>query len=252
MDILRSAAGVIAGALKLPAVFIPALVRGAGPPSFTLQPSLKADAVPELPLVDVELVSRDGTRLHAVVDNGSKRVAGKRPIVFVHGYPEGWWSYVPQLSHFLNSGHPVLALSMRGYGASDKPESLAKYHLFDCLAHDVRAAVQHMLGLQQHGKPLLVAHDWGAGVAWAYVGQGVGAGEWDVAGYVSLSNPPGELFKRNMTFRQMWASLYMVMPLTLTLTPTLSLSLSLSLNLTRSSSTCRCCLSGSFGWATRT
>ena len=82
MDILRSAAGVIAGALKLPAVFIPALVRGAGPPSFTAQPSLKADAVPELPLTDVELISQDGTRLHAVVDNGSKRVAGKRPIVF--------------------------------------------------------------------------------------------------------------------------------------------------------------------------
>ena len=96
---------------------------------------------------------------------------------------------------------------MRGYGASDKPEGIAKYHLFDCLAQDVRAAVNHMRAL---GKPLLVAHDWGAATSWAYVGQGVGAGEWDVAGYVSLSNPPSELFRKNLTRRQMWASLYMV------------------------------------------
>ena len=205
--VLRSAAGAVAGAVRMPAFVIPGLLRGAAPPSFTPQPSLKADAVPELPLQDVELVSLDGTKLHAVVDDGGKRVAGKRPIVFVHGYPDGWFCYVPQLGHFIDLGHPVLALSMRGYGASDKPEGVAKYHLFDCLAQDVRAAVNHMRAL---GKPLLVAHDWGSATSWAYVGQGVGAGEWDVAGYVSLSNPPSELFRKNLTRRQMWASLYMV------------------------------------------
>ena len=163
--VLRSAAGAVAGAVRMPAFVIPGLLRGAAPPSFTPQPSLKADAVPELPLQDVELVSLDGTKLHAVVDDGGKRVAGKRPIVFVHGYPDGWFCYVPQLGHFIDLGHPVLALSMRGYGASDKPEGIAKYHLFDCLAQDVRAAVNHMRAL---AKPLLVAHDCGRSALGCY------------------------------------------------------------------------------------
>ena len=204
----RVIAGSIAGALKIPTWIITALARGSAPPKFTPQPSLKADAVPELPLRDVELTSSDGTRLHAVTDDGAKRVAGKRPIVFVHGYPEAWWSYVPQLRFFIAAGHPVLALSMRGYGASDKPKGIHNYHIYNCLTKDISAAVNYMA--DPNTKPLLVAHDWGAGVSWAYVSEGVSKNAWDVAGYVSLSNPPGECFKSNMGARQMWASIYMV------------------------------------------
>jgi hypothetical protein len=39
-------------------------------------------------LCDVFLQSADGKRLHAVEDDGTRRVAGRRPIVFVHGFPE--------------------------------------------------------------------------------------------------------------------------------------------------------------------
>jgi len=39
-------------------------------------------------LRDVFCESADGTRLHAVEDDGTRRAAGKRPLVFVHGFPE--------------------------------------------------------------------------------------------------------------------------------------------------------------------
>ena len=58
--------------------------------------------------------------------------------------------------------------------------------------------------------PLLVAHDWGAGICWEYVKQGKTTENKEIAGYASLTIPPGECFEANLTFKQLWASLYMV------------------------------------------
>jgi epoxide hydrolase 4 len=173
---------------------------------------------------DIYLVSTDGTRLHAVMDNGSRRVKGKRPIVFVHGFPELWISWLEQLKYFSASGHPVLALSMRGYGLSDKPKGrrsgLEPYHLYDCIVEDVRAAVQYVTKDSEGGggggtvdatmKPLLVGHDWGASVCWMYASQGRTTRDGEIAGYVSLAIPPLECFEANMSLKQLWASLYMI------------------------------------------
>ena len=139
-------------------------------------------------------------------DDGSRRVEGRRPIVFVHGFPELWLSWRAQLLHFVALGHPVLALSMRGYGLSDKPAGRESYDIDRCLVPDVRAAVQHLASSAGGGhKPLLVAHDWGAGVCWPYVSYLGGSVE--TAGYVSLSNPPSEAFNRGMKRpSQLWAS----------------------------------------------
>ena len=82
-------------------------------------------------------------------------------MVFVHGFPELWVSWKSQLSHFAAAGHPVLALSMRSYGLSDKPTALAAFDAIP-LGEEIRAAVAHMRKQQQAGafeKTLLVAHD---------------------------------------------------------------------------------------------
>jgi len=207
----RIIGGAVAGLLKMPVEGTKMLLRGAAPPAFRMAPSLKADAVPELKIRDIFLNSPDGTQLHAVVDDGSQRAAGRRPIVFVHGFPENWWSFTSQLEHFAAAGHPVLALSQRGYGASDKPEGVEKYHMWDRLAKDVGAAVDHMAD-DAGMKPLLVAHDFGAGVSWAYVGEGVAAKEWPVAGYVAMAVPPTELFRKNSKggLAAIWGGLYMM------------------------------------------
>lgn len=209
----RIVGGAVAGIVKMPYEYAAAAARGAAPPAFKLASSLKADAVPELALKDVEITSADGTVLHAVVDDGSKRIAGRRPIVFVHGFPEGWWSWKSQLDHFASAGHAVCALSKRGYGSSEKPDEIDKYHMWGCLDKDVGAAVTFMSDDPKgDNKPLLVGHDFGAAVCWAYVGGGVAAKEWQVAGYAALAVPPLELNMKNSKggLAAIWAGLYMM------------------------------------------
>ena len=189
---------------------IPAIAKGRSPAPFTAGSPLDATLIEAGGFVDVFVVSADGTRLHAVEDDGKRRVAGKRAIVFVHGFPELWVSWQSQLATFAAAGHPVLALSMRGYGLSDKPGGVANYDTVP-LTQDIAAAVAHAAtanGADSAGKPLLVAHDWGAGVCWAYVSHA--GGDASIAGYASLSNPPSEAFAKNMGASQIWASAYMI------------------------------------------
>ena len=87
--------GGLVGLVKLPCVLLPAIVAGKTPPAFTpgaplgaelLWKDTQLDELKPQPLnfKDVELTSADGTKLHAVEDDGGRREAGKRPLVFVH------------------------------------------------------------------------------------------------------------------------------------------------------------------------
>jgi pimeloyl-ACP methyl ester carboxylesterase len=216
-EVAKNVVGVLVGILKMPAVTIPAIVKGRAPPNFSAGSTLGVKLMGEDGFRDVFFGSADGTQLHAVQDDGSRRVVGKRPIVFVHGFPELWVSWRSQLSKFAAAGHPVLALSMRGYGLSDKPSEVAAFDMV-LLTQDIRAAVSSSLRrifallatadhvnsialcvhqvqysersvadasshVGQEGvassistavKPLLVAHDWGAGVCWPFVSHAGG------------------------------------------------------------------------------
>ena len=138
--VVKNVVGVLVGILKMPTVTIPAVLKGKSPPPFTPGSPLGAELMGGDSFCDVFFASADGTRLHAVEDNGSRRTVGKRPIVFVHGFPELWVSWRSQLSKFAAAGHPVLALSMRGYGLSDKPVDVAAFDTL-VLTQDIRAAV---------------------------------------------------------------------------------------------------------------
>ena len=138
--VAKNVIGVLVGILKMPAVTIPAIAKGRSPPSFSGGSPLGVELMGEDGFRDVFFGSADGTQLHAAEDDGSRRVVGKRPIVFVHGFPELWISWRSQLSKFAAAGHPVLALSMRGYGLSDKPSDIAAFDTA-LLTQDIRAAV---------------------------------------------------------------------------------------------------------------
>jgi pimeloyl-ACP methyl ester carboxylesterase len=48
--------------------------------------------------------------------------AGTGPLIlFIHGFPECWWAWRPQLVAAAEAGFRAVAIDMRGYGASDKP-----------------------------------------------------------------------------------------------------------------------------------
>lgn len=82
-------------------------------------------------------------------------------IVFVHGWPELWYSWRHQIEHVAARGYTAAAMNVRGYGGSSNPVEIERYTLRE-LTGDV-AAVIDALG---DGTAIVVGHDWGAPIAW--------------------------------------------------------------------------------------
>jgi pimeloyl-ACP methyl ester carboxylesterase len=82
-------------------------------------------------------------------------------VVFLHGFPELWWSWRHQLRAFAGAGFWAVAPDMRGYNESDKPVGIEHYEV-EKLAGDVAGLIR-ALGRKQ---AIVVGHDWGAHVAW--------------------------------------------------------------------------------------
>jgi pimeloyl-ACP methyl ester carboxylesterase len=96
------------------------------------------------------------------IADGSDEVAADVPlVVFMHGFPEFWWSWRHQLRAFADAGFWAVAPDMRGYNESDKPAGVRSYEV-ETLADDIQGLV-HALGRKS---AIIVGHDWGAVVAW--------------------------------------------------------------------------------------
>jgi pimeloyl-ACP methyl ester carboxylesterase len=109
--------------------------------------------------IDSRFANVNTVRLHYVS-------AGEGPLMlFVHGFPEFWGAWEEQLAEF-SSDHQAVALDMRGYNLSSKPEDIADYAI-DELVSDIKALVAHL----GHRQLVLVAHDWGGAVAWSFANR---------------------------------------------------------------------------------
>jgi pimeloyl-ACP methyl ester carboxylesterase len=82
-------------------------------------------------------------------------------ILLLHGFPEFWYCWKDQLPKLGEKYHAV-APDMRGYNLSDKPDGVKSYRIHHLIG-DVIGLADH-LGKE---KFYLVAHDWGAAVAYA-------------------------------------------------------------------------------------
>ena len=98
----------------------------------------------------------NNVRLHYVTEGKGKL------IVFLHGFPEFWYEWKEQLIEF-GRDYQAVAPDMRGYNLSSKPADVEQYRM-KYLVEDIRALAEHL----GHKKFILVAHDWGAGVAWPF------------------------------------------------------------------------------------
>jgi epoxide hydrolase 4 len=100
----------------------------------------------------------NGLRLHYAS-------VGEGPLVlFLHGYPSFWYQWKDQMLE-MGRDHRAVGLDMRGYNLSARPEGLEPYTM-PHLVEDVRRFVETINGPGK--KFTLVAHDWGANVAWVF------------------------------------------------------------------------------------
>jgi pimeloyl-ACP methyl ester carboxylesterase len=87
---------------------------------------------------------------------------GRGPLVVLcHGFPESWYSWRHQLPALAAAGYRAVALDMRGYGGTSKPQAITSYSISH-LVGDVVGAIA-ALGETQ---AVVVGHDWGGPVAW--------------------------------------------------------------------------------------
>lgn len=91
--------------------------------------------------------------------------AGTGPDVALclHGFPESRFSWRHQLPRLAALGWHAVAPDMRGYGDSDRPGDQTAYRMEHLVAD--AGALFDALGARRR---LLVAHDWGALVAWTF------------------------------------------------------------------------------------
>lgn len=87
---------------------------------------------------------------------------GQGPLVLLcHGFPETAHAWRHQLPALAAAGYRAVALDMRGFGGSDRPQAVDAYTVLDAVG-DLVALVEQ-LGEQQ---AVLVGNDWGATIAW--------------------------------------------------------------------------------------
>jgi pimeloyl-ACP methyl ester carboxylesterase len=104
---------------------------------------------------DLWLTMDDGVRLHCVE-------RGEGPlVVLLHGFPQYWGAWRPQLPALADAGFRVVAPDLRGYNLSDRPRGIHAYDV-DRIAWDVVQLVDRLGASRAH----VVGHDWGGAVAW--------------------------------------------------------------------------------------
>ncbi len=100
-------------------------------------------------------VNSSGVKIHYVS-------RGTGPLlVMLHGFPDYWYTWRKQMP-VLAERFQVVAIDLRGYNKSDKPEGVDNYAM-PKLVGDVKAVIDHF-GKE---RAVIVGHDWGGAIAWS-------------------------------------------------------------------------------------
>ncbi|XP_063709836.1 epoxide hydrolase 1-like [Culicoides brevitarsis] len=152
---------------------------------------------------DHKFIEVNGIRLH-YVEKGDK---SKPLMLFVHGFPEFWYSWRHQLKEF-SKDYWCIALDMRGYNESDKPKGIENYSI-DCMTSDIREVVRKL----DREKFILVCHDWGSVIGWHYVTKHMDT----IEKYICMGAPSLPVINRMIhsswkQFRMSWYVFFFQMP----------------------------------------
>jgi pimeloyl-ACP methyl ester carboxylesterase len=108
--------------------------------------------------IDHRFVHANGLRFHVATCGEGERLA-----LFLHGFPECWFSWRHQMPLLARLGYRAWAPDLRGYGESDRPPRMQDYAI-ERLCEDVAGLVD----ASGCTSVTLLAHDWGGVVAWFF------------------------------------------------------------------------------------
>ncbi|KAL0480356.1 yfhM [Acrasis kona] len=151
----------------------------------------------------------NGVHLNTIEVGDRIKDKNKPLVVLLHGFPETaltcWHNQIDALA---DSGrYYILAPDMRGYNKSDKPGNFMDYHLINLIS-DVHSLIHDYAGREE---AYLVAHDWGAIVAWRFAQTHPGSIKKLTIINVPHPAAAGLLVKHgswSQVFSQMWKSWY--------------------------------------------
>ena len=104
-------------------------------------------------------VQLDEVRLHTV----SLGPEDGELVIMLHGFPEYWYSWRHQLPFLASRGYKAVAVDLRGFNLSSKPQELSSYRS-ETVARDISQLVTSLGREDAH----IVGHDWGSAVAWIF------------------------------------------------------------------------------------
>ncbi len=156
---------------------------------------------PSVPGVELRYVQVRGVRLHVAI-------AGTGPLVLLmHGFPGYWGSWRRQIPVLVRAGYRVVAPDMRGYNLSDSPASTRSYSI-----SELTADMAELISVLGEESATVVAHDWGAAIAWELAS----AYPHRVARLVTLNIPHPErlirAFLRPAQLRKSWYVFFFQLP----------------------------------------
>lgn len=106
--------------------------------------------------VEHHQVDNDGVSIHYVT-------LGEGPtILFVHGFPDFWYSWREQME-FLSPHFRTVAMDMRAYNRSSQPDGVEHYAMTQLMS-DVKAVIEDL----GSDSVILVGHDWGGAICWQF------------------------------------------------------------------------------------
>jgi pimeloyl-ACP methyl ester carboxylesterase len=109
--------------------------------------------------IEHRTINVNGINIHVAI----KGPENAPVILFIHGFPQLWYSWRHQIEALSSLGYRAVAPDLRGYGDTDAPAEVTSY--------TVLHVVGDLIGLLDVVAPnqesvFVVGHDWGALMAW--------------------------------------------------------------------------------------
>ena len=109
--------------------------------------------------IEHRTINVNGINMHVAI----KGPENAPVILFIHGFPQLWYSWRHQIEALSSLGYRAVAPDLRGYGDTDAPAEVTSY--------TVLHVVGDLIGLLDVVAPnkesvFVVGHDWGSLIAW--------------------------------------------------------------------------------------